>query len=232
MNNQVVIHLALLQGQQAILQDQMARVLIRRGRNRRRRRRRSIWVRPWLSHERRLHFGDWDQLMNELRIEDEHSFFNYVRMEPAMFDELLQRVGPRIRRMDTHYRRALEPGLKLAITLRFLATGDKYPTLQYQFRVAHNTISILVPEVCRAITDVYKNELITCPTSAEEWRPIAEEFKNRWNIPHACGAIDGKHVAIRCPPNSGSLYYNYKGFFSIVLMALVDAKYRFLWVDG
>lgn len=225
-----MVQLAMLQGRQAMLMHQMMIAIIRARRNRRRRQR-SVWVRPWLSAERRLHFGDWDQLMNELRLEDEPSFYNFVRLEPAMFDELLQRVGPRIRKMDTNYRSALEPGLKLAITLRYLATGDKYTTLQYQFRVARNTISLLVPEVCKAITHEYKHEMIMCPTSPEEWRAIANEFLERWNIPHACGALDGKHVAIRCPSNTGSLYYNYKGFFSVVLMALVDAKYKFIWVD-
>ena len=36
---------------------------------------------------------------------------------------------------------------------------------------------------------------------------------------------------MRCPPNSHSLFYNYKGFFLIVLMALVDADYRFIYID-
>jgi len=49
-------------------------------------------------------------------------------MLPQMFDELLKRIVPRCHKMDTHYRKALEPALKLAITIRHLASGDKYPT--------------------------------------------------------------------------------------------------------
>ena len=138
-------------------QIMVAHILVDRQRRRRPRPRR-YWVRPWLS--RRLDYGHYDTLMRELEAEDVVSFRNFFRMDPAMFREVLQRVGPRIEKYDTWYRKAINPGCRLAITLRLLATGEKYRNL-----------------------------------------------------------------------NGGSLCYNYMGFHSVILLALVDYKYKFQWVD-
>lgn len=73
--------------------------------------------------------------------------------------------------------------------------------------------------------------LLQCPQSPEEWKQVADGFASRWQYYNCLGALDGKHVAVRCPPNSGSYYYNYKGFYSIILMALVDSDYKFIYVD-
>ena len=82
-----------------------------------------------------------------------------------MFDELVTRLAPRCTKQDTHYRKAIEPGLKIAVTLRHLETGDKYSSIKFNFRVPHNTMSLIVREVCMAIVDEYKNEVIKCPTT-------------------------------------------------------------------
>lgn len=69
------------------------------------------------------------------------------------------------------------------------------------------------------------------PSTTADWMNIADTFDKMWNFPHCLGALDGKHILMQSPINSGSKYYNYKSSFSIVLMALVDAEYNFLFVD-
>lgn len=90
----------------------------------------------------------------------------------------------------------------------------------------------LIHKLCQAIVQDYRDEVISCPTDQNEWRAIAEDFQRRWKVPHACWALDGKHVVIRRSPKSGALFYNYKGlfFFIILLLALVDADFTFLWI--
>ena len=152
-------------------------------------------------------------------------------MTPEMFDEVLERLTPILTKQQTNWKDPLTPELKLALTLRHLATGESYMSLRFNFRAADNTISKVVREVCKAIVEEYGPEVVKTPTTPEEWMLVADQFERRWNIPHTIGSLDGKHVAIKRPTCSGSVYFNYKGFYSVVLMALVDAVCKFFWFD-
>lgn len=89
-----------------------------------------------------------------------------------------------------------------------------------------STISRIVREVCCAIWDILLSECM--PVITEDLiEQIAEDFDKKTNFPNCMGALDGKHIRICSPAHSGSLFYNYKGCNSIVLLALVDSKYRF-----
>ena len=59
----------------------------------------------------------------------------------------------------------------------------------------------------------------------------ANNFNIKWNYPWGLGALDGKHCVTQAFGNSGSLFYNYKKTFSVILLALADANYKFLYVD-
>ena len=120
-------------------------------RRRGRRSPRTRWVRPWL--RRWEQFGWYENLKVELQNEDAREFKNMLRMEPAMFHELEARLTPRLLKRDSNLRRAFTPGFKLAITLKYLATGINFKTLMQGFRVSSNNIGLIVRDVCGAIAE-------------------------------------------------------------------------------
>ena len=69
------------------------------------------------------------------------------------------------------------------------------------------------------------------PKTEEEWKPVADKTFDCWQFPNAVGAMDGKHISLFHPKGISSEYCNYKGFFSLVTLALVDYDYKFMFID-
>ncbi|XP_069596974.1 uncharacterized protein [Ranitomeya imitator] len=193
----------------------------------RRRRRRRLSIHP--INAQRMTRGVYSTLYMELR-QNPDRFFNYVRMRQDHFDVLLERVGDVIRRQDTRFSGSISPAEQLMVTLRFLATGESVTSLHYQFRLEISTISGIVKVTCRAIWDTLHQEHIPNQTM-DIWQQSAENFEKLCLFPNCVGAVDGKHIRISKPAGSGSEYYNYKKYFSIVLMAIADANCKFIAVD-
>lgn len=116
------------------------------------------------------------------------------------------------------------------LSYRFLATGDQVSSIAFAHRIGESTVYKIIKETCRIVTQVLSPMYLKVPTE-EEWKKIAAGFWNHWNFPNCIGAIDGKHFVIKAPSNSGSLYFNYKKTFSIVLLAACDYQYKFTVID-
>uniref|UniRef100_A0A1X7UVI9 DDE Tnp4 domain-containing protein n=1 Tax=Amphimedon queenslandica TaxID=400682 RepID=A0A1X7UVI9_AMPQE len=168
-----------------------------------------------------------------MRLADPESHFMYLRMKRETFDVLVRVVTPYLtrRRYISGNRPSITPAEKLALTLRFLATGNSQISLSFNFKMGWATVSKVLHETCCAIWDALVSSYLKFPQSIEEWKAISLQFWRSWNFPNCFGAIDGKHVVIQASNNSGSTYYNYKGTFSVVLLAVCDAYYQFLMVD-
>lgn len=67
--------------------------------------------------------------------------------------------------------------------------------------------------------------------SVADWEDSARDFWSLWQYPNCVGSIDGKHCVLDCPPGTGSEYFNYKRSFSVVLLAVCDARYKFKVID-
>ncbi|KAK3920528.1 Protein ALP1-like [Frankliniella fusca] len=149
-------------------------------------------------------------------------------MWPEQFRLLVHLVEPHL--VKRSIRTPLPTALRVALTLMFLAQGDSATSKHFEFRIRKSTVHKVVNETCKAIWDALQPIVLKSP-SKENWKKISERYQERWQFPNCLGAIDGRHMKIQCPPCTGTEYYNYKGFFSIVLMAICDADHKFSWID-
>lgn len=113
---------------------------------------------------------------------------------------------------------------------RYLASGDQVLSVALAYRVGVSTTHKIIKETCEVIASVLMGVYMKTP-SEDKWRDISRDFLAAWNLPNCNGAIDGKHITIQAPSHSGSLYFNYKKTFNIVLMAACDSNYKFTLFD-
>ena len=202
--------------------------------NRPKKRNRKQYVREWIA--RREERGIYHQLVKELEVEDHAAYQNFFRLTKGQFLFLVEKLRPLIEKQEQPspiniVRSTIKPDERLAVTLRFLATGESFHSLEYSFRISRQTISSIVVETCQALYKVLAPEFFQTPKTEEEWKAIGNKFESRWNFPNGLGAIDGKRVVIQQPANSGSHFYDYKGNNSIVLLAVFGPEYQCLWAS-
>lgn len=118
-------------------------------------RKRSCWVRPSLLS--RNCYSNYDRLKDlkadDLIVQNPIHFKTFMKLTNTDFEYLLNIVGPRIVKKDTNCRIAISPQDRLAITLKYLSTGESFISLCDVFKVSPQIISYIIPEVCQAIID-------------------------------------------------------------------------------
>ncbi|CAM5142495.1 unnamed protein product [Eretmochelys imbricata] len=143
----------------------------------------------------------WDHIV--MQVWDDKQWLRTFRMRKATFMGLCEELSPILRHKDTSLRAALMEK-QVAIAVWKLATPGSYRSVTNQFGVGKSTVGIVLMQVCRAINRILLRRTMIL-----------------------VGAIDGTHIPILAPAHLASEYVNQKGYFSVVLQALVDHRGHF-----
>ena len=111
-----------------------------------------------------------------------------------------------------------------------MATGCSFGELHYGYRLGKSTIAYIVRQVCEALWAKLKDKYMP-EMSTDKWKEVEKGFQKNAQFPNCIGAIDGKHIRLVQPAHTGSLYFNFKNFFSSLLLAVCDADYCLTYVD-
>ena len=148
------------------------------------------------------------------------------RLSRSTFYVLCERLTPYLQRQNTQLRRAICVEHRVAITLWYLATCGEYRTIAHLFGVARCTVCVIVHDTCKVIVDVLLKAYIHFPQGVE-LSEVVEGFKEKWGMIQCAGSIDGCHIPITPPAMNHTDYYNRKGWYSMLLQAVVDHNYLF-----
>nr|XP_048695891.1 mitochondrial calcium uniporter regulator 1 isoform X2 [Caretta caretta] len=159
----------------------------------------------------------WDRIV--LQVWDNSQWLRNFCMRKGTFMELCDLLSPALKRMNTKMRAALTVEKRVAIALWKLATPDSYRSVGNQFGVGKSTVGAAVMQVAHAIKDLLISRVVTLGNV----QVIVDGFA-AMGFPNCGGAIDGTHIPILAPEHQAAEYINRKGYFSIVLQALVDHK--------
>ncbi len=127
-------------------------------------------------------------------------------------------------RQNTRMRKAIPVQRPVAFTIWCLATSVEYRTIGHLFGVARCTVCRIVQNTCAAIVKVLLKQYISFPTG-DRLNTVVEGFEQTWGLPQCAGSIDGSHIPIAATTANHTDYYNRKGWYSVVVQAVVDYQY-------
>ena len=151
-----------------------------------------------------------------------------LRMTQDTFNILCNELRPHIQKVWTNMRSPVSVEECVAVTVWKLATNVEYRTLSSIFGLGRSTVGEIVIETCEVITSKLMSKYVYIPQDSRLCE-VVDGFETRWGFPQVAGAIDGSHIPIICPKDNPSDYYNRKGFYSVIMQALVD--FRGLFMD-
>ncbi|CAB4035871.1 Hypothetical predicted protein, partial [Paramuricea clavata] len=162
----------------------------------------------------------------------EETWKNNFRLPREVFMEFAEELRPYISpNLSSPNYRALSAEKKLALTLYYLKDTGSLVMTANTFGIAINTASVIIAEVCMAISKNLGPKYIHMLRNHEVMRNKVSEFETKFGMIQAMGCIDGTHIPIKRPVENSQDYFCYKQFNSLNVQAVCECKGLFMDVE-
>ncbi|ODM86935.1 putative nuclease HARBI1 [Orchesella cincta] len=155
-------------------------------------------------------------------------FIQHFRVDRIAFKWIVNEVKEL---MDTKFRNAIEVERKVAASLKCLATTCDFLTVAALFGIGKSSVHKYFTKFVDAVYQKVVPKVIQFPNE-DEIRKSATEFEQMWGFPMAFAAIDGTHIPFNPPVHLASDFHNYKGWSSIIAVAMCDAHGKAIWLQS
>ncbi|XP_017120636.1 protein ANTAGONIST OF LIKE HETEROCHROMATIN PROTEIN 1-like [Drosophila elegans] len=156
-------------------------------------------------------------------------FKDNFRMEREHFDEIVERFRSVGIKQESPNAIALEK--RIAIALYALGSSKDYRKVGRLFGIPSSMVPKILTEFCRFICRVFSTEYLPPEFLTQEKLEECVSGFEELGFPQCFGVLDGTHIEVRPPISDAEDYYNIKGWYSTILIALVDHRGRFLYVN-
>ena len=181
--------------------------------------------------------GWWESVWNSY---SERRFKKIFRISKATFSYILGRIKADIQPKHPGQwgfaEQPISPACRLGITLYRLARGDYYYTISEMTGFGVATVCNITIEVSQVIVEKLWKEAVSnkFPSTLDDFKDCSLDMEEMWQFPLVFSALDGCHIPIKMPRGGGHSakeYHNFKNFYSIILMGMVNAKMQFIWAS-
>ncbi|KAH8302786.1 hypothetical protein KR044_010746, partial [Drosophila immigrans] len=197
-------------------------------------RRRLEWTKEWL-RKNQSEFLSKENLLSELQSrKDECYHLNYfLAITESQFRYLVQKLEPIISQYaPQRKKKSFSAEERLAITLKYLATGEVHSCRNYCFRASKFVINEMIANICLGFYEHLKDQYVTLPKTDEQWRNAATDMERNHQLPQCVGNLFMRSIQLQnnVSNSSSSSSNSDDRKRAIIFTAIVDADNNFQYV--
>ena len=170
----------------------------------------------------------WELIVTAMTDEQ---FKENFRLDRSTFRILLQHIESYFRKKNTNFHPCISVEKKVCCALYALGSTAELRTIANLFGIGKSTARQLLQHFCSILVDIFFSRLVRFPTTNDEIKKTIDGFAQKYSYPLCLGALDGTHISVTPPKGFETDYLNFKKFYSVIMLAVVDAEFRFTYIN-